>query len=231
MRLLLALLCLSLSVAQPARAAGYLLKQGKGYAICEAFKKRLDKLGSLKEPLSPDRLRPFTFEVPGIKEADWQDLNVEKYNDLFEKLVRRAIWKEAPWHGSDEINKKRISDQFITQWREDARAGKVKLQALSANIGLFDDAPETIARIQRKYGAGKYEYAVIMYLVTDDLLDIDLTKLARASWWSSGELVLYGGKYYVVNGDFLINADFGNGFVTFCSIEFDWNTQQKEMKK
>lgn len=231
MKPFLVLLLFLLVVSNPADAAGYLIKQGKGYAICEAFKTRLDMLGSLKEPLYPDRLRPFFYEVNGIKEADWQDLDVEKHNDLFEKFARRAAWKEAPWSNADEIDKKRISDQFIVQWRENIKSGKAKFQVLKANIGLFDVAPETIARIQRKYGAGQYEYTVVMYLVTDDLMDIDLVKLARASWSSGGELVLYGGKYYVVHSDFLINADFGNGFVTFCSIEFDWKTQQKEMKK
>lgn len=248
MRRFLILLFLFLTVSQSANAAGYLLKQGKGYAICEAFKKQLDKLGSLKEPL-PYNSNHITWGIPGIKEAAWQDLDVKAHGDLFEKLIRynmlppmmkTQLVMRADGSGKLEVSEqdakvdeKRVSER-LTLWREQAKKGEAKLQVLRANIELYDDAPETIARIWRKYGKGKFEYGTTMYPVTADLKEIDLVKIGRAEWWGGGDLVVYGGRHYVVAWDgsgALIESDFGNGLVTFCSIEFDWKAQQREMKK
>jgi len=231
---------------QQVAAAGYLLKQGKGYAVCEAFKKRLDKLGSLKEPLPPNRLKSLIYEVPGVKEADWQNLEIGTHEYLFEKLIRydmlpsgvkSQLVMRATGRGEFEvseekakIDEKRVNER-LSSWREDAAAGKAKLEVLRANIELYDDTPETIMRIWRKYGDGKYEYTVTMYPVTEDFKEIDLVKIGRAYWWPSGELVVYGNRHYLVVEDFLINSDFGNGLVPFCTIAFDFEANQKETKK
>lgn len=248
MRPFLVLLPLMLMVSQSANAAGYLLKQGKGYAICEAFKKRLDKLGSLKEPLAY-KSKYLTWEIPGIKEADWQDLDVETYQGLFEKLIRYDMLPPMVQtqlvmrsDGSGElkvseedakIDEKRINER-IAHWRAEANAGKAKLQVLRANLVLYDDAPETIARIWRKYGDGKYEYSITMYPVTEDLKEIDLVKKGRTYWMTGGDLFVYGDRHYVaewISSGMLIESDFGSGLAPFCSIEFDFNAQQREMKK
>jgi hypothetical protein len=229
-------------------AAGYLLKQGKGYAICEAFKKRLDKLGSLKEPLAYNS-NYITWEIPGIKEAAWQDLDVETHEELFEELIRynmlppmvktqlimraQGLGELEVSEQAGKVGEKRVNER-IAQWRADAKAGKAKLQILRANIELYDDAPEMIARIWRKYGPGEYEYSVTMYPVTEDLKEIHLVKIGRAYWMAGGDLVVYGGRHYVVEWDgsgALIESDFGSGLVPFCSIEFDWVTRNKETKK
>lgn len=224
-RILLILLLVVLGT-QPTSAAGYLLKQGKGYAICEAFKKRLDKLGSLRQPLAYNS-KYLSWEIPGIKEAAWQDLNLETHEELFEKLIRYDM---KPGNEKGEMRVK----ERIAQWRADAKAGKAKLQILRANIEVYDDTPETVARIWRKYGPGKHEYSVTMYPVTEDLTEIDRVKIGRAYWMAGGDLAVYGGRHYVVewiSSGILIASDFGSGLVPFCSIEFDFNAQHREMKK
>lgn len=237
---------------QQASAAGYLLKQGKGYAICEAFKKRLDGLGSLKEPLTYNS-KNITWEIPGIKEAVWQDLDVETHDGLFGKLIRydmlpyalqSQILMRATGRGELEvseeeakIDEKKVNER-LTKWREEAKAGTAKLQVLRTNLVLYDDTLETIARIWRKYGEGKYEYSITMYPVTEDLQEIDLVKVGRSSWrvnLPGSDLVVYGGRHYLVEwwgGNYgFIASDFGSGLVPFCTIEFDWKAYNKEMKK
>lgn len=251
MRRILILLFLSLMASQSASAAGYLLKQGKGYAICEAFKKRLDKLGSLKEPLAY-KAKHLIWEIPGIKEAAWQDLDVDAHDGLFEKLIRYDMLPDAVrselvaqargWGKTErseeeiKVDEKRVNER-LTRWRAEAKAGKAKLQVLRANLVLFDEAPETIARIWRKYGEGKYEYSITMYPMTEDIKEIDLVKVSRSGWFAYmpvSDLVVYGGRHYMVDWDgrsVLITSDFSSGLVPFCTIEFDWKTYNKEMKK
>lgn len=240
---LMTLLFLALVLVKPAGAAGYLLKQGKGYAICEAFKKRLDKLGSLKDPLSYDSDR-ILWEIPGIKEAAWQDLDVDAHVDLFETLIRYdmlshhekmslRIARPSPWNLGDESGERRPLAEIIGRRRipqpEDVKSGKAKLQVLRANLQLVDDAPETIARIRWKYSSEEYDYGVIMYLVTDDLKNINVAKEKIALYSSGGDLVVYGDKHYIVDWGgmgALIARDLGNGLVPFCAIDFDWKTQR-----
>jgi hypothetical protein len=206
-------------------ATGYSVKQGKGYVICDAVKKQLDQFGKLNEPLvCTERL---AREVPGIKEANWQDLDVEANWDLFVKLNRDDL------KPGKQITEARF-DELMTQWREAAKVGNVKMQVLRANIQLFDDAPETIVRLWRRHGCDDKSHQSSIHLVTEDLKDIDLPKRQRAYWLSGGDLVVYGGRHYVVywnqNG-FLLSSDFGAGLVPFCAIEFDWKSQQKEIRK
>ncbi|BBA32624.1 hypothetical protein sS8_0659 [Methylocaldum marinum] len=241
---------LAVTVSHTASAAGYVIKQGKGYAICEAFKKRLDKLGSLKEPFwIPDMdYKRIIWEIPGIKEAAWRDLDVDAHMDLFETLIRYdmlsfrekmslRMTQRSSWNPGAEAEEKRplaeITKPFIIPTRDEVKAGKAKLQVLRANIQLVDEAPETLARIWWKRGPGKYEYGVIMYLVTDDLKSINVAKEKIAHYGSGGDVVVYGGKHYIVDweGRALIARDFGSGLVPFCAIEFDWITRRKEMKK
>lgn len=250
---LMTLLFLAPVIVKPAIAAGYLLKQGKGYAICEAFKKRLDKLGSMKEPLAlvtlDNSYKRFLWEVPGIKEAAWQDLDVDAHADLFDTLIRYYMLSDhekmslrmvqrSSWDPDDEAGERRPLAEIIGRRRipqpEDVKSGKAKLQVLRANIQLVDDAPETIARVWWKFSPAEYDYGVIMYLVTDNLKSINVAKEEIADYSSRGDLVVYGDKHYIVNWDgmgALIARDLGNGLVPFCAIDFDWKTQRKEIRK
>lgn len=245
---LMAVFLLALVLVKPAGAAGYLLEQGKGYAICEAFKKRLDKLGSLKDPLSYDSDR-ILWDIPGIKEAAWQDLDVDVHADLFETLIRYDMLPDhekmslrrtqrSSWNPGDEAGERRPLAEIIGRRRipqpEDVKSGKAKLQVLRANLQLVDDVSETISRIRWKYSSEEYDYGVIMYLVTDDLKSINVAKEKIALYSSGGDLVVFGGYHYIVAWDgsgVLVARDFGNGLVPFCAIEFDWKTRRKEMRK
>src|SRR3569833_1447064 len=208
MRSFVILLLLVFMSNQSASAAGYSLKQGKGYAICEAFKKRLDQLGSLKEPINDTKR--IIWEIPGIAGAAWQDLDLETHGNLFEKLIRYNM------QPGNEMGEMRVKERVALS-RADAKAGKAKLQVLRANIELYDDAPEIIARVWEKYGDGPYEYFVIMYPVTEDLKEIDEAKKNRAAWLASGDIVMYGGELYLVEwnrGSWVsIEKDFGRGLV------------------
>ncbi|MGH8657672.1 MAG: hypothetical protein ACREV4_04090, partial [Gammaproteobacteria bacterium] len=246
---LMAVFLLALVLVKPAGAAGYLLAQGKGYAICEAFKRRLDKLGSMKEPLALVTLdnshKRILWEVPGIKEAAWQDLDVDAHADLFETLIRYymlsdhakmslRIAQRSSWDPGDEAGKRRPLAEIIGRRRipqpQDVKSGKAKLQVLRANLQLVDDAPETISRIWWKHSRREYDYGVIMYVVTDNLKSINVAKEEIADYSSGGDLVVYGDKHYIVDWDgmvALIARDFGDGLVPFCTIDFDWKTQGK----
>ena len=226
----------------PKTPAGYIMKQGFGYSICEAFKEKLDSLGKLMEPLSLSESRRVLWDIPGIKEAEWKNLNIEEHLELFKLLIRYDMLPSGQkariksyangFGGSplseDEIegNKKK-AEKRITAWREEAKIGKAKLQVLRADMGLFDDKPETIARIIRNYGPGEHDNSYVIYLVTDDRKGIDLAKLGRASW-ANGDMVQYKGGHYMVDwgygGGLLVKRDFGNGHVAFCTIEFDYKT-------
>lgn len=234
----------------PRYPAGYIMTQGKGYLICDAYKKQLDTLGKIFETDFAEG-QQLVWKIPGIEEAAWQDLDVETNLDLFELLIRYfmlpyAQQGQARSHADRNMSKplsekqleenKEKSKDRIAQWREEARAGKLKLQILHVEmIHSVDDKPETIARIRRKRGPGKYEYGNIMYPVSDDLKEIALQKLNWANWDSGGELVFYKGRHYVIapGHDALIRHDFGSGFLPFCTIEFDTltNINSKKGKK
>ena len=227
-----ALSLILLILASPsAFSAGYLIKQGKGYSICEAVKNQLDKIGSLKQPVHCNQW--LAQKIPGLTEPAWQDLDIEKHWDLFVKL---HLDDRGTLPQSEEA--KRLFDQRMAEWREVAKSGKVKLQMVRANVvfadeaviranykvnfnaGMIDgvvrekvvagtvvqqekivpegDATETIVRVWQENGCDEMFHSMSINFVTEDLKDIDLAKQRWNVWSAGGDLVMYGGRYYVV---------------------------------
>lgn len=212
---------------QPVQAAGYILKQGKGYGICEALKTRLDKLGDLKKPMHCNRW--LADDIPGLKEPEWQDLDIEAHWDLLIKLAK------------DNTNLTETAfNHYLARLKKGAAAGNVKLQVLRVNLVTVYEKPgeekiETIARIWEQDNCDGRESAnTSINFVTEDLQEIDVATEKRVYWFSNGDLSIYNNRHYAVkwnDSDFLISSDFGSGFVPFCTIAFDWKAYSKTLPK
>jgi len=157
-----AVLALVVGASISAAYAEYVMDEGKGWRFCEAI------FAEIKRQASKDDsyFNPFQCQVqairslPDVTEAQWQDLDVSKNEDLLRKIV---LYTEIK-HGAYFDEKRRSEaiaarNQFGQGEKEveseiaNARRGRVRLQVARVNLqhgnplnGQPDPEPETIVR-------------------------------------------------------------------------------------
>ncbi len=89
----------------PVMAGGYRMPQGKGFSICEAFKRTLVKQGDLREPLAcPNGLLDQT---PGVSRPAWREVPFDL--DLYLKLMALSASRSA---GFADFNRQTATKPF-----------------------------------------------------------------------------------------------------------------------
>lgn len=157
-----AVLALVVDASISAAYAEYVMDQGKGWRFCEAI------FAEFKRQASKDEgyFNPFQCQVqairslPGVTEAQWQDLDVGKHEDLLRKIV---LYTEIK-HGAYFDEKRRPEaiaarnhfgqgEKVVEAEIANARQGRVRLQVARVNLqhgnplnGQPDPEPETIVR-------------------------------------------------------------------------------------
>ena len=205
----MAFLCM---VCSHVYAADYVIKQGKGYAICEAVKAALNRLPESDNAAMCNRKAAGT--IPGLYEPQWRDLDIEEHWDLFLKFNRYDLKKsDGP-----------VFSNLMASWRQQAKSGAIKMQVLQTNLIASSPDTQTIIRVLRQKGCGNTADDSSMHLVKPDLSDLDIAVESHLYWLPRADLDLFGDKPYIVYwnlGDKLLISSpaIDSSLYPFCAIE------------
>lgn len=136
--------------AKHVAAGGYLMPQGKGFAVCEAFRRTLNKQGDLREPLlCPNRLLDKT---PGISRPNWRE--VEFNFDLYVKLMAlRSRFADYDALGAEKPFDPAKHPRFVEELRQATARSKFRMFVAELDTNA-DGRMETVLRIEREESDG-----------------------------------------------------------------------------
>lgn len=225
--------CLMLAVSACAEAGQYKMTQGKDYAVCEAYKRTLNKLGNLREPLvCPNQLLDKTS---GISRPAWRTI---PFNfDLYLKLMALSASHMSQSSDYDPFKAEKPFDpskhpQFVKQHQE--RISKFNYEMSVAEVDANSDGKlETILRLGRVEPDGCNWHG--LFFVNPQLTDLDETPyfstLPENTMNTYGhpitgaaDILLYGGKVYFFQDGYANNFSFVKdpfgGRLPICTFEF-----------
>lgn len=232
-----------LGIANQAAHAEYVITQGKGWRLCEALLKELQRQAPKNAENCPvDLLR----SLPGVTEPEWKDMDVTRHEDLIRKLALYRGIKHGPYFDenrrADAIAKfTKAFPKALESEVEAAHKGGVRLRVARINVqrmnpytNLPDSSPQTIVRhtYVRLPGYVSHAEDIIReceqrypkmvrdqpadFIVKDDLSDIDEKRSEHVFFGDahSNMLLFYEGKEYFV----YVNLS-GNGY----TVKRDWH--------
>jgi hypothetical protein len=231
----MAISTLMLIATNYAAAGSYRMSQGKGFAVCEAFKRTLSKLDDLRRPLScPNRLLAKTS---GISRPDWRE--VEFNFDLYLKLMALrsrfadydALTAEKPFDPTKH-------PRFVKELRRNAESNKLRMFVAELDTNS-DGRLETVLRLEREEPDGCHWNG--LFFVNPQLTDLDETPYwPTIPEWTMNtygysidgatEIILYAGKVlFFMTGspltEFFFLRDHLGGRRPICAFEFTSFTQ------
>jgi hypothetical protein len=191
--------------------AEYAIKEGKGYAVCEAVKAALDRLGPSDNATACNRQAART--VPGLHEPPWQDLDVKDHWDLFLRFNRYDL---KPGNES-------AFSALMESWGKMAEAGTLRMQIVRIDLLHSPLGPQTLVRVIRYGGCGGVTDDSSMHLVKADLSDVDRDAESGHYWLQRADLEIFKDKPYIVywnlGDDLLIaSASINPSLVPFCTV-------------
>ena len=234
------LVMLAVSMMYSASAiAGWDYHTGKGYTLCDALHKRLNKYtypDPLKGPNSCGGNVMLTY--PGFTEPPWEELDSWQHEELVFKLIRYSKGSfakpgsEPRLHaearefiergGRLQLWRTRLVSDFRNRnhpevWTPPGLQNVVQLREPAALVqeettGRCPDVPRA------NWGGGR------LFIVNDDLSDLNPDVGYTGETLAHFTLVLYKGRPYFLSGAFwetlTIGWDQGSGPGDFCQLDY-----------
>ncbi len=210
----------------------YKMTSGKGYSVCEAYKRTVSKLGKLPGALScPDK---YLDKTAGISRPAWRPIPFD-FN-LYLKLMTVSAAHSTGMADYDPFHAEKPFDpskhpQFVKIQRE--IAAKAHYQMAVAELDTNRDGKTEIVLRLEQTRANECNWHGLFF-VNRELTDLDetpyFTTLPERTMNTYGypvtgltDVVLYGEKIYFFQGDyreFFFIEDSLGGRLPICSFEY-----------
>ena len=218
--------------------AGWVYHTGKGYTLCDALHKRLNKF-SYPDPWKEPNTCGWNamLSYPGFTQPPWEELDPRQHEELVFRLIRYAggafvkpgseprIRAEArdfiERGGRVQLWRTRLVSDFRNRnhpevWTPPGLQNVVQLREPAAPVQAESTAL-CPAVPRASWGGGR------LFIVNDDLSDLNPDVGYTGTALAGSTLVLYKGKPYFLSGSFshalTIGRDEGSGPTDFCHLE------------
>lgn len=212
----------------------YRMTSGKGYSVCEAYKRTLDNLGELPGPLACPN--DFLDKTPGISRPDWREIPLDF--DLYLKLEvfqardsHRVVWDYDPANAEKPFNQDK-HPEFVRKFKEIVERNRFRMFVVELDSDA-DGRTETVLRLQWEGINGCHLSG--LFFVNPQLTDLDETPYLNlygtpntygAPVTHLTDIVLFMGKAYFFQAgtaplDFFFLRDQFSGRFSICSFEFN----------